>query len=94
LGLLHGQVPVGASELPLTSQSGIEAKQVVFKAPSTNTASVYFGNTGLSTSTGYPVEPGEEKVFTLQGLPKFALVPDRLYLVGTAGDKLAWLIFT
>lgn len=60
------------------------ARSVALKAPLTNTATVYVGGHGVTSTTGLPMEPGDVISVDGGGL-------EDLYFTGTAGDSLSWL---
>lgn len=89
--LTHGQKAMTGSAVQLSSSSA-PVDTVVLKALSGNAADLYFGLTGVTSSTGYPLSPGEE--FTIapgNGPLKRVPLLSQLYAVGTSGDDLAWI---
>jgi len=86
-----GQVAVTATAAPLTSDD-FPAETVIVKAFPDNTGSVYIGTSDVTTSTGYPLSPGEEFQFSpalgnLNRTPK----PKDVYVIGSNGDNAAWI---
>ncbi len=58
LGLVaEKSVPTGAAE-PLGAGQ-VARRGVLVKAPSTNSATVYLGGSGVTMANGYPLDPGE-----------------------------------
>lgn len=56
-------VPTGTAEAVVsTSPANLATQGVMLQSLSTNTVSVYIGNSGVTTSTGTELQPGEEIV--------------------------------
>jgi hypothetical protein len=91
--LKTGQTSITASAQQLTT-SRLETDDWSVRALSTNVGNVAIGPSGVTTSTGYLLEPGDEFSFgsiIAAGHPVYDLRPDELYVVGTSGDKVTWL---
>lgn len=88
-----GLITAGASPAPLSSVP-ITAVAYTIKAPSGNSGTVYVGPAAVTTSTGFPLDPGESfDYFRNDQLAKPALqvnVQD-WYAVGNGTDKVAWV---
>lgn len=88
-----GQVAVSSTAQALTAE-GLEVRAFMLKAPATNGDPVYFGESAVTTSTGYVLSPGEVFDFRYQvisGLSLFDLQPQDIYVVGTPGDSVCWI---
>jgi len=66
----------------------------MLKAPLTNVAAIYFGNSAVAVGTGFPLLPGEALEFDLRIFAggRFDVTPNDIYVVG-AGGTAAWLAF-
>jgi hypothetical protein len=66
------------------------AQNVVFLAPSTNAATVYFGNSSVTSTDGFPVAPGGVlnlgDLFMGSRIRQWDL--NTIYVYGTAGDTI------
>ena len=61
--LIGNQITISATAQALTAGDE-SAETLIIKAHATNDEPVYVGASGVATSTGYPVYPGEEFVLT------------------------------
>jgi hypothetical protein len=63
------------------------ARELLIRAPSTNAATVYLGDSGVTTATGYPLDPGDSLAVALR-------TPTDLYAIAAAavGDKLRFMV--
>lgn len=90
-----GQITLTTSAQALATASAVSrVRGFIVKAPITNVGRMWIGETGVTTTTGYPIEPGDEVEFVWSmelGKPKFDVYPSDVYVVGTAGDKAVWL---
>lgn len=88
-----GQVVTSVTPQPL-SATPVGPTVWILKAPSSNTSTIYIGGPGVSAATGFPMDPGDEKIFDRR--PQvgmlFDIAPNSLYVVGTGGVA-AWLAF-
>lgn len=90
--LLTGQVTMTGSAVRLTTP--IQVTAYTIKAPSTNAATVYLGPSTVTTSTGYPLAPGDSLEYECgdqTGQPNLQLKPSDFYAIGTGPDVVAWL---
>ena len=92
---LTGQVVVTGSAQPL-SATATETFAYVIKAPASNVNPVFIGNSGVTTSTGYQLDPGDELAYerlNQAGQPIYKYDVSDWYVIGTpsAGDKCVWL---
>jgi len=88
-----GQMAVGASASPLSSDPSLKVETLILKAPDSNTAPVYFGVSGVTTSTGYPLSAGEQyQILPGNGALGLMPKPNEIYVVGTSGT-LAWVAY-
>lgn len=90
--LIGGQVTLTTSAQQLTSTQ-YEISAILVKPLSGNVDDMYIGPSGVTASTGYPLSPGEAwKNVTVnrQGEAVVDIKPSDIYVVGTAGDKVAW----
>lgn len=91
--LAYSQVAVSGTAAQLSTDASVEASIILIKPLSTNVNDVYIGDANVTTSTGYPLAPGEvyRLVYTNQaGTGVVDLKPSDLYAVGTSGDRVAW----
>lgn len=91
--ILTGQVSVGAAIQPL-SASVTETVGYTIKAPLSNSQPVYLGNSSVSPTTGYQLDPGDELAYerlNQAGQPVYKYEVSDWYVVGTTGDKITWL---
>jgi len=78
--IFHGQVDVGTSEVQLTTET--DCLSITIKADDDNTDDVYIGKTGVTTSNGFRLRPG-------QAITIYISDPSILYAIsGTAGQKV------
>lgn len=90
---LTGQVAITGSAQAL-SASPITCQAFTIKAPVANANPVYIGASGVTTGTGYQLDPGDDFEYqrlSLQGQARYELSPSDFFAVGTAGsDKVTW----
>lgn len=80
---VNGQQAVTASAAPLVTQ---ECIQIIVKALSTNTISVFIGNSGVTTANGFELAPGDWVVVEVEKA-------EFLYVIAsTTGASVCWLI--
>jgi len=78
--IFHGQVDVGTSEVQLTTET--DCLSITIKADDDNTDDVYIGKSGVTTSNGFRLRPG-------QAITIYISNPSILYAIsGTAGQKV------
>jgi hypothetical protein len=82
--VVAGQVAVGTSEVSMATAT---ARRFRVRALLTNTATVYLGPTGVTTATGYPLEPGDVFPHPLE-LSNLNVLKA---IAGAAGQALAYL---
>lgn len=63
--LYTGQKTVGTSQVQVSSSSHALNNGVIIKSLSTNSAAIYVGLTGVTTSTGDIIEPGEARGYAV-----------------------------
>lgn len=63
------------------------------RAALSNTSPVYVGAAGVTTSTGFELDPGSELTFAMQDIPgaSFNTHPKDLYVVGSG--IVSWAAF-
>jgi hypothetical protein len=93
---VSGQITVSGTAQQL-SATAVGGSALLLKAPASNANAVYIGPSTVTTSTGFPLDPGED--FTIEhrsqnGLPKYETTAADLYVVGTASDKLGWIVLS
>lgn len=91
--LTTGQVAVSGVAAPL-SATAIECRSFILKNPTTNTNPIYFGDSTVTLTTGFPLAPGHEFAFEVvnkSGEARYDIQPQDVYVVGTSGDKAAWV---
>lgn len=89
---LTGQAAATGSPVAL-SATPIACAAFTIKAPATNAGTVYIGAAGVSTSTGYSLDPGDVFEYERQaqnGQPLYTLTVSDFYMVGTNPDKVVW----
>jgi len=78
--IFHGQVDVGTSEVQLTTET--DCLSITIKADDDNTDDIYIGKTGVTTTNGFRLRPG-------QAITIYISNPSILYAIsGTAGQKV------
>lgn len=75
--LYTGQKTVGTSAVQVSAASHTLSNGVILKAPSTNGANIYVGLTGVTTTTGDILEPGESRGYPVNNT-------NLLYIVSAA----------
>jgi hypothetical protein len=90
---LTGQIVTTGTAAKLTAVPCQPTNWTV-KAPVANASTVYIGQVGVTTATGYPLEPGDSIEIDRRATAGavFDLVPADLYVVGSGGT-VAWLAF-
>jgi len=79
-----GQTTSGTTAVQLTATSISMTNGILVQALSTNTASVFIGGTGVTTATGFELQPGQAVPFTAANITS-------LYVVGSnTSDKVCW----
>lgn len=76
------------------SAAPVVATAFSVKAPSANAGTVFIGNSGVSTSSGHYLEPGDFIDYEhndQHGEAKYLLNVSDFYVTGTSGDKISWL---
>lgn len=79
----HGQAAVGTSAVQLTA--GAVTQGVNIKAPSENTGNLYVGITGVTTSNGYPLAPGDSTFVACDNANRIYVISD------TAAQAVGWI---
>jgi len=78
--IFHGQVDVGTSEVQLTTET--DCLSITIKADDDNTDDVYIGKSGVTTSNGFRLRPG-------QAITIYISNPSILYAIsGSTGQKV------
>ena len=78
---ISGQTTVGTSEIKLRSNNvGRLLTGLVIKADTGNAGIVYVGFNGVSTSTGFPLSPGEQ-------IPVSVESTDSIYVIASQADQ-------
>ena len=78
--IFHGQVDVGTSEVQLTTET--DCLSITIKADDDNTDDVYIGKTGVTTTNGFRLRPG-------QAITLYISDPSILYAIsGSTGQKV------
>lgn len=79
-----GQKAVSTTAVQLSASSTIPTNGILVEALSTNTASIFIGGSGVTTSTGFELQPGQIVPFTCN--------LNTLYIISVASttDKAAW----
>jgi len=78
--IFHGQVDVGTSEVQLTTET--DCLSITIKADDDNTDDIYIGKTGVTTTNGFRLRPG-------QAITIFISNPSVLYAIsGSTGQKV------
>lgn len=80
--IVAGQQTAGLSAVALPAQAIVNG--VVLKAPASNAAAIYVGPSGVTSSTGFPLNPGESISYAVTNL-------SAIFLIGSnATDLLAY----
>lgn len=90
-----GQVSVTATRAQLSS-TAYEAGLLYVQAHPENSEEVYYGDSTVTTSTGRTLQPGETYVVTYVNKPGEVVIEprtDKIYVLGTTGDKVTWEIW-
>lgn len=83
--LYVGQQTSNTSAVQLTASSEALSNGVIVQALSTNTASVFIGGSGVTTATGFELQPGQATSVAISNL-------DLLYVIGSDNtDKVTWI---
>lgn len=72
----------------------IEFSQYKLKALSTNVSNIALGDSTVTASAGYMLEPGDSELYDYSIGANHPIADaglDQWYVAGTAGDKLTWL---
>ncbi len=77
-----GQVTMTGSAVALTTTSSVSS--VIVQALSTNGASIWVGPSGVTTGTGFELQPGQATSIAIADLTS-------VYVIGTSGDKACYL---
>lgn len=79
-----GQQTVNTTAVQISASSTVPTNGIIIKALSTNAASLFVGGSGVTTSTGYELVPGEAVSFSCN--------LNTLYIISVASttDKIAW----
>lgn len=89
---LSGQITLTGTAQPLSPPVAVTAFTI--KAPLTNNLPAYIGPAGVTTGTGYQLDPGDEFEYQRQsqsGQARYELGIGDFYAVGTGPDKVTWL---
>lgn len=63
--LFVGQVTVNTTQVHVSAASNALSNGIIVKCPSTNTANIVVGLTGVTTTTGDIIEPGESRGYAV-----------------------------
>ncbi len=85
VNLYTGQKTVTASAAQITASSHSLSNGMIVKCLSTNSAAIYVGLTGVLTTTGDAIEPGEARGYAVSNT-------NLLYIISVASttDKITW----
>jgi hypothetical protein len=91
---ITGQVPLAATSVRLTGQLA-SCSVFTIKAPLTNVATAFYGPSGVTSTTGMPLDPGES--FTYQrssqnAEARYELGPWDFYVCGAPSDYVGWFV--
>ena len=83
--LFTGQATVNTTAVQVSAASHSLSNGIILKAPSTNSANIYVGLTGVTTSTGDILEPGESRGYPVNNT-------NLLYIISVASttDKVSY----
>lgn len=90
---ISGQVSVSGTAAPLSS-TPLTVAAFTIKAPLANSATIYIGPAGVTTGTGYGLDPGDTFEYersSQNGQVTYQIGPNDVYVVGSGGDKATWL---
>lgn len=84
--LVTGQTTSNTSQVQLNATSHVVTNGVIVKALSTNTASVFVGVSGVTTTTGYELTAG-------QSVTLYPSNSNVIYIIGAnTTDKVSWVV--
>lgn len=63
-----GQVTVSTSQVQINAVSHALSNGIIVKAPSTNAVNIYIGLTGVTSSTGDMLEPGDVRGYAVNNV--------------------------
>lgn len=80
-----GQQTSNTSAVQLSAASTVPTNGIIVQAISTNTASIFIGGSGVTTSTGFELQAGQAAPFTAN--------LNTLYVIGSNNtDKVCWTV--
>lgn len=89
-------VAAGPSSPVALSATALTSNGFIIKAPASNAATVYIGTASVTSTTGFPLDPGGEFVYinNTQNSEsgRFDGRLSDLYVVGTANDLVGWFL--
>jgi hypothetical protein len=77
------QITMTGSAVSLGSAQEVK-NGIIVEAMSTNSASLYVGASGVTTATGYELQPGGSTSLAIDDIAK-------VYAIGTSGDKVCFI---
>jgi len=77
-----GKSSIGGTAVQLTSSTVDCRRGILVKAAGANTAKIYVGESGVTSSTGFELAAGEQVVLPV-------LTPSEVYVVGASGSQAA-----
>jgi hypothetical protein len=80
----YGQTSIGTAATQLTTSSIPCKKGVLVKALASNTAPVYIGDSGVTITSGYELNPKEEVFIPIDNVNK-------LYGIASSPQKVCWV---
>lgn len=83
--LYTGQVTVSTTQVRVSSVSNTLSNGIIIKALSTNTAAIYVGLTGVTTTTGDILEPGERAGYAVNNTNLLWIIS-----VASTTDKISY----
>ncbi|MDE2102255.1 MAG: hypothetical protein KGL39_33730 [Patescibacteria group bacterium] len=92
---LTGQVAVsGTAQQIDPNQTASKCRAFTIYAPKGNSAGVFIGASGITSSTGHQLDPGQSFTYERRSdnaQPFYQLRPSDFWVVGTSPDKVSWL---
>ena len=79
--IAHAQVPYAGTPLQLASNA---CKSVTIKAMTTNVGTIYVGGSSVTSSTGFPLGPGDTLSLDISNT-------NVIWITGTTSDKISWI---
>ena len=80
----YGSLATGGTAAIIAANYFTFKAGVIISAPVANTASIFFGDSAVTTGTGFPLRPGESLKVPVEELKN-------LYVISVAAQNLNWI---